>query len=128
MQQIKIEKTVENKDKPFCKMNDWTTVHWRGYLNGALVEDSRQYMEGKPKVFKLGHFEVSECWDIAIQQIRQGENATVLCPGSLDKGKGNDENTKLTADLDETSATIPANSDMKYEFEVIECGVNPPSL
>ena len=67
MQQIKIEKTKTVTDKAFCKLHDWSTVHWRGYLNGEMVEDSRQYLDGKPKVFKLGHFEVSECWDIAIQ-------------------------------------------------------------
>jgi FKBP-type peptidyl-prolyl cis-trans isomerase len=70
MNQIKIEKTKEVTDKPFCKLHDWTTVHWKGYLDGQLVEDSHSYLEGKPKVFKLGHFEVSKCWDIAIQQIR----------------------------------------------------------
>jgi len=41
MNQISIEKTLEAKDKPFCKLDDWTTVHWKGYLNNELVEDSK---------------------------------------------------------------------------------------
>ena len=59
--------------------------------------------------------------------MRQGEEASVLCPGALDKGKGLAEPTKLTGP-GENSDVIPSNADMKYEFEVIECGINPPSL
>ena len=66
MQQIKIETTKKVTDKPYCHLHDWTTVHWKGYYNGQLVEDSRSYQEGKPKVFQLGHYEVSKCWDIAL--------------------------------------------------------------
>jgi FKBP-type peptidyl-prolyl cis-trans isomerase len=42
------------------------TVHWRGYLDGKKVEDSKEFLR-KPKVFQLGHYEVTKCWDIALQ-------------------------------------------------------------
>ena len=55
-------------DGPLCMLHDWTTVHWKAYEGDRLVEDSRTWAEnnGTPKVFRLGHYEVSKCWDIAI--------------------------------------------------------------
>jgi len=54
---IKIEKTnTAGADKPFCKLSDWAVVHYKSIVDGHVVEDSRTFDKGKPKVFKLGHF------------------------------------------------------------------------
>ena len=63
--QVKIE-THQKGDGPLCMLHDWTTVHWKAYQNDRLVEDSREEGNGIPKVFRLGHYEVSKCWDIAL--------------------------------------------------------------
>jgi hypothetical protein len=55
--------------------------------------------------------------------MRIGESATVNCPGDLDKGGVGDQYVH-----DETASWIPEFSDMRYEFEVLECGINPPLL
>jgi hypothetical protein len=66
---IKIHKTKEVKDQGYCQMNDFITVHWKGFIHekkgDKKVEDSRAWLK-KPKTFILGHFEVSKCWDIAL--------------------------------------------------------------
>lgn len=92
---VKIETTEAGKG-PFCKLHDWTTVHWKGYRNGILVEDSREFDQKLPKVFRLGHYEVSKCWDIAMMQMKAGGNAKVSCPGALDKGGNVDQYSHLS--------------------------------
>ena len=97
-------------------------MQYKGYLKGKKVEDSKEFLQ-RPKVFQLGHYEVTKCWDIALQQVRQGESITVDCPGDLDKGGVQDQYIH-----DNTASWIPEYSDMTYEFDVLECGINPPSL
>lgn len=65
--QVKIE-MHQAGDGPLCMLHDWATVHWKAYQNDRLVEDSRSWEQsnGTPKVFRLGHYEVSKCWDIAL--------------------------------------------------------------
>jgi len=41
---------------------------------------------GAPKIFRIGHYEVSKCWDIALQQMKIDEKSTIECPAALDKG------------------------------------------
>ena len=86
MGRIKVERTKKEEANHFCARDDWTTVHYKTYNEDQLIQDSRTFEQGKPKVFRLGHYEVSKCWDISIQQIRQGETATVTCPGELANG------------------------------------------
>ena len=83
---IMIEKTHKDDSAPFCAMDDWTTVHYKAFNGDQLIEDSRTFEQGKPKIFRLGHYEVSKCRDISLQQIRQGESASVSCPGELAQG------------------------------------------
>lgn len=56
---VKVSKTQENPNGKSCGLHEWATVTYKGYLKGAETE------EGK-KVFRLGHYEVSMCWDIAL--------------------------------------------------------------
>ena len=49
-------------------MNDRVKLHWKGYNpDGKLIFNSRKINNFNPSVFKVGHYEVSKCWDIAIQ-------------------------------------------------------------
>jgi len=64
MQKTKVN---NDKDEQYCKLHDWAVVHYKAIVEGKVVENSRTYEGGKPRVFKLGHFEVSKCWDISLQ-------------------------------------------------------------
>ena len=66
---IKIQRSVlpDDKEKPFCKLNDWAVIHYKAIVDGKITEDSRTFETKKPRVFRLGRFEVSKCWDIALQ-------------------------------------------------------------
>jgi len=53
-------------------MDDFISINYKGYLpnkrgDEKKVEDSKVWFNHKPKVFQLGHYEVSKCWDIALQ-------------------------------------------------------------
>ena len=54
--------------KSYCKMHDWMTVNWKAYTkDGQEVQNSYTAEDpARPKVFQLGHFGVSKCWDIAL--------------------------------------------------------------
>lgn len=47
---IQITKAKENKGEGWCQLDDFITVHWKGYLKGKKVEDSKAFLN-KPKVF-----------------------------------------------------------------------------
>ena len=66
MTRIKIEKTKENKSEGYCAQDDFILLNYKGFLKGKKVEDSRYWFH-KPKVFQLGPFGVTKCWDIALQ-------------------------------------------------------------
>ena len=97
---------------------DWVTVHWRSYLGssdrGELMEDSRHYKQGHPLVFQLGHFQSVKCWELAIVNMQAGESIDMQCPSYFANG-GNELYTHFG------SGTIPSNSDLYYELEVLEC-------
>lgn len=78
---IGIETEVQGKgDK--CMMSDWASVTFEGFTpDGNKVYDSH---DKKAFNFRVGHYEVSKCWDIAIQQMKQGEVSMISCPGILD--------------------------------------------
>ena len=123
---VKIKKSVVSswKDDPYCKLHDWAVVHYKAIVEGQVVENSRTYEGGKPRTFRLGHFEVSKCWDIALQQFKQGEVAEVNCPGSLDKGGAPHPRTKLDSWATD-AGHVKSEAPVQYEFEMLECGPNP---
>ena len=60
-------------------MNDWARVKWSAIdtSTGQEVENSATYKQGNSQLFRIGHFEVSKCWDVAIMQMKEGEKATI---------------------------------------------------
>ena len=73
-------------------------------------------------------YEVSKCWDIALQQAKPGTTIKVTCPGYLDKGqKSPEQHTKIITPEAEAS-TIDPKKTVVYEFDVEECGPEPEYL
>jgi len=98
-------------------------VSWKAYING---EDPREiYNSAKsaagsgPKQFRIGYYEVSKCWDMAIQSMRPGQMSKVLCPHGIDKGGSIDNFTNSGSNW------IKEGTDITYEFELLECNPNP---
>ena len=79
-------------EKPYCKMGDYARVHWTASNDAdGEEENSKIFQFGNSKLFRLGHFEVSKCWDIAVMQMKAGEKASVTCPAVHDTSKGTNE-------------------------------------
>lgn len=70
-----------------CAMDDWVFLHYKGWdSNGKVITDSRKARNNHEAYFRVGNYEMSKCWDIAIQQMHQGESANVTCAGDSDIG------------------------------------------
>ena len=65
-------------------MHEWAIVNWKGFAveTGKPTIKKDKYSDG-PAAFQVGTYKVSKCWEIAVQQMRSGEKATVTCPGEL---------------------------------------------
>ena len=78
-------------------MNDWATVKYKTYnkedlKNPPTVADKEIYAHGT-KLFLVGNYQVSKCWDIAIQMLKPGDIGRFTCPHAIDIG-GSRENYK----------------------------------
>jgi len=69
---------------------DWTILNYQMYSqdDGSLIEDTTASDYPRPLIFQAGRYQVSKCIDIAVQQMRGGEEAVVYCPNDLDIGGG----------------------------------------
>jgi hypothetical protein len=104
---------------PKCKVGDWTTVRWEGYLkDGRHITSSTIEAQDKPKTFSLGAREVFHCWDLAIQQLHQGAKATLSCPSYYVYG-GAFQWAPVGGE------PVPLHSDVDFEIEVVECNRVP---
>jgi len=54
------------------------------------VENSSTWKQGNSRTFRIGHFEVSKCWDVAIMQMKAGEKATIQCNKEQDTERGSE--------------------------------------
>lgn len=116
---IEIEK-VRSKKGRYCATNDWAVVYFKGFDQaGELRFTNQKYGKGEPKIFRIGHYQVSKCWDIAIQTLKAGEVAKVHCPSDLDTGVNLDQYS------DFGSNWVSKNTDISYEIEVEECSLSP---
>ena len=54
---------------PYCAEDDYVVGHWKKWnsTDGTKMEDTKESGDGRPAVFKLGHFQVSKCLDLAAQ-------------------------------------------------------------
>lgn len=116
---IGIDITERGKEKDTCKEGDWTTVHWTGSLkDGRLITSSKDEPGGLPKTFALGNAQVLRCWDLAISHLHKGDKATVSCPANLAYGAA-----YTLSPLG--GEPIPLNSDIDFDFEVVDCNRVP---
>lgn len=116
---IGINKTKENKSGRICSPGEWATVHYTATLpDGRLVGDSRQEPTGLPKRFIVGASEVFKCWDLGIQKLRSGEEATLACPSYLAWG-GAFTQAPLGGE------PIPLNTAVNFKLEVESCDRTP---
>lgn len=101
-------------------MGDWVRVKWTGKIDstGREVENSEHTKQGNSHLFRLGHYEVAKCWDMAIMQMKAGEKANVKCPAHFDH-RGTESVNNYPYKGDEW---IKGGSDMTYEIEVKSCG------
>ena len=50
-----------------CAKNDWAALHWRAFReNGNEVENTRLHLDGNDRWFRVGAYELSHCFEIAI--------------------------------------------------------------
>lgn len=50
-----------------CSMNDWVFMHYKGWdSKGMEIVDSKKKRNGHEAYFRVGQYEMSKCWDIAI--------------------------------------------------------------
>jgi|TARA_B110001450_G_C17578999_1_gene464080 FKBP-type peptidyl-prolyl cis-trans isomerase len=82
---MKVNITTKSKG-PYCSENDFVVATWKKWngTDGTKMEDVKEKGDGRPAVFRVGNFEVSKCLDIAAQQMKAGESATIHCPTDLD--------------------------------------------
>jgi len=74
---------ITKKSKgPYCAEDDYVVGYWKKWngTDGTKMEDVKESADGRPAVFKVGHFQVSKCLDLASQQMKGGETATITCP------------------------------------------------
>jgi len=113
---IDIEKAGEG-DK--CKTGDWATVHYTASLeDGTEVSDTRAEAGGRPLHFTLGDHQAFKCFDVAIPQLKQGAKDTLHCPSFYAWGSAHTQSPL-------GGEPIPANSDIDFEIEVVECNREP---
>ena len=79
-------KITHKTEGPYCAENEFVVGYWKKYngTDGTKMEDVKEHGDGRPVVFRVGHFQVSKCLDLAAQQMKGGEEATIHCPQDLD--------------------------------------------
>lgn len=86
------------------KANDVVKVHYEGKLvDGTVFDSSRQ--RGEPAEFALDR--VIPCWTEAVQRMKVGEKAVIVCPAAIAYGEGGAGNT------------IPPNSTLIFDVELL---------
>jgi len=106
-----------------CALHDWAFIHYVGWNDkGKEIVNSKKARHGHAAYYRIGHYEMSKCWDIAIQQMRQGEIANISCAGDVDKGGAPNQYEQDSTNI------IPVYTDTKYKIEITECALVPLSF
>lgn len=80
------------------------TVHYRGILTSGREFDN-SYKRGQPVSFPVN--KVVKCWGDALQALRVGDKAEVVCPSSMALGDRG------------VPGAIPPNAILKFEVELL---------
>jgi FKBP-type peptidyl-prolyl cis-trans isomerase FkpA len=100
-----VMRTIKAGAGPSPGETDIVKVHYEGKLIDGTVFDS-SIKRNEPAEFEL--VRVVPCWQEALQKMKKGEKAQVVCPSSLaygDAGKGGD---------------IPPGATLNFEIELLD--------
>lgn len=119
---VKITTLKPGTGKTFIGIREWAIVHWKGIdESGHELRNSRNEHDKLPKAFEVGKYKVAKCWDIAIQQMKEGGIYRFNCPKDLDVGDAEIRGNVL-------GSSHPVSGDMTYELEILQAGMNPEML
>ena len=105
LKMLKIEDTKEGTGNP-VKTGDQVCIHYRGTLTDGQEFDS-SYKRNMPFVTPIGYGRVIEGWDIGIVGLKEGGKRKLTIPPQL-------------AYKDRSTGTIPANSTLVFEVELVK--------
>lgn len=105
-------------------MGDLAKVHYvMRNDQGITIQDSKKTKRGNVQQFRVGYYEASKCWDVAIMQMKSGEKGTITCPAEHDTGRGMRTGSYNNLDGEEDDLERTSGSaDVTYELDVVECG------
>lgn len=99
--------------KNLIKQGEVVAVNFTGrFLNGAIFDSNLK--SGKPYVFKVGAGEVIRGWDLALQNLHEGDKAMLIVPSAL--GYGSD-GLKRAGSL---VYIVPPFSTLIFDIEVVK--------
>jgi FKBP-type peptidyl-prolyl cis-trans isomerase FkpA len=99
--------SVQNGSGPSPKATDTVKVHYRGTFQDGREFDS-SYSRGQPTSFPLNR--VIPCWTEAVQMMKPGGKARIVCPPGLAYGERG------------AGGVIPPNATLVFEIELISIG------
>ena len=117
LESIKVIKTKKVKKAlgRQCEAGDWATVHYKSFnAREEKLEDTRNYKKGKPISFHMGYYQAPKCWEIALISLKAGESIKMRCPAFYAYG-GEEKYSHFG------SVKIPANSELIFEIDVLNC-------
>ena len=106
-----------------CTAPNWATFHWKSILgDGREIENTKErFGEGqitRPDTITVGSRQSFHCFDLAFPSLKAGDKATLKCPAYY--AYGGAHTISPLSDF-----TIPLNSDVTFEVEMLECGEAP---
>ena len=101
-----VYKTIKPGSGKSPKATDVVRVHYHGTLPDGKVFDS-SVQRGQPAEFPLN--QVIPCWTEAVQRMKQGEKAKLVCPSEIAYG-----------DAGTPDGTIPPGATLVFEVELLE--------
>jgi hypothetical protein len=78
------------------------------------VLDSSKMGDGKPISFQQGHYNLAKCWDLALPQLRAGEQVKLHCPAYYAQN-GEGMHSQFS------SQHISQDTPIDYEISLLEC-------
>lgn len=100
--------TLQAGQGPEAKAGDLVTVHYTGTLTDGTKFDS-SLDRGTPFSFTLGAGQVIKGWDMGVAGMKAGEKRKLTIPADMAYG-------------DRAIGSIPANSTLVFEVEMIKIG------
>lgn len=100
-----VEYLNEGSSHSYPPLGSKVEVHYTGtLLNGKKFDSSRD--RGTPFTFTVGQQQVITCWDEVVAHLAVGDKVNVVCPSATAYGSRG-------------VGPIPANSDLRFEIEML---------